>query len=449
MRRVRSTPQDGTIHGDGNWTLPTVLPAGHSPSSYQENSINLHYHDHFPDSSSHELREAMASSIEAHLHDKATLLDDFGHRIPLGQSSSQSEYLSSSPSELDVRWTRGYDKTLSHRKAPLLNCQCLSFVTPANSEQCHRSAEYSPHVDQEYLPWWQYSQSPVSQGISTPGPTSLTDVCSSWPTILQSQPLNEYNPIRNFTIPPEHSEVLLSSRAHPGSFISPTQYHYLEADGWNGYESSGTSLEKSDSFCPFTISTDGAPPEEMVSSVAFSSQYRVGDSDLQGSPLFSRHTSSQAAGGIEHTLDSPSPAPYHLAKPEQSTQGPAQPKELCPKPTKALSAPSPVFKSFDWSSSPCLSDSPEYMSGICSKKNARRNTKDVFLIRSKLSGMSYREIKIKGRFKEAESTLRGRFRTLTKRKEQRVRKPQWQERDVSNLHCDAPPREANELIAQR
>ena len=90
------------------------------------------------------------------------------------------------------------------------------------------------------------------------------------------------------------------------------------------------------------------------------------------------------------------------------------------------------------------------MSGISSKKSARRNTKDVFLIRSKLSGMSYREIKIKGRFKEAESTLRGRFRTLTKRKEQRVRKPQWQERDVSNLHCDrAPPREANELIAQR
>ncbi|PGG99440.1 hypothetical protein AJ79_08514 [Helicocarpus griseus UAMH5409] len=50
--------------------------------------------------------------------------------------------------------------------------------------------------------------------------------------------------------------------------------------------------------------------------------------------------------------------------------------------------------------------------------------------------MSYKEIKEQGNFSEAESTLRGRFRTLTKRKEQRVRKPGWQEKDV-RLLCDA------------
>jgi hypothetical protein len=44
--------------------------------------------------------------------------------------------------------------------------------------------------------------------------------------------------------------------------------------------------------------------------------------------------------------------------------------------------------------------------------------------------MSYKEIKAKGNFKEAVSTLRGRFRTLTKEPEQRVRRPQWSERDV-------------------
>ncbi|MCJ1254672.1 hypothetical protein MMC24_002487 [Lignoscripta atroalba] len=60
----------------------------------------------------------------------------------------------------------------------------------------------------------------------------------------------------------------------------------------------------------------------------------------------------------------------------------------------------------------------------------QRNAKDEFLIRSKLSGMSYKDIKARGNFKEAESTLRGRFRTLTKRKEHRVRKPQWHETDV-------------------
>ena len=79
----------------------------------------------------------------------------------------------------------------------------------------------------------------------------------------------------------------------------------------------------------------------------------------------------------------------------------------------------------------------------CSKSRNRR--RDEFLVRSKLAGMSYKEIRTKGNFTEAESTLRGRFRTLTKRKEQRVRKPQWHETDVSSSHlsltycvCDSP-----------
>jgi hypothetical protein len=60
-----------------------------------------------------------------------------------------------------------------------------------------------------------------------------------------------------------------------------------------------------------------------------------------------------------------------------------------------------------------------------------RNSKDAFLLECKQKGMSYREIKKIGHFEEAESTLRGRFRTLTKRKELRVRKPQWGTKDVS------------------
>jgi hypothetical protein len=61
----------------------------------------------------------------------------------------------------------------------------------------------------------------------------------------------------------------------------------------------------------------------------------------------------------------------------------------------------------------------------------RSDARDAFLIECKRRGMSYKEIKKIGRFEEAESTLRGRFRTLTKRKDQRVRKPKWQPRDVS------------------
>jgi hypothetical protein len=60
-----------------------------------------------------------------------------------------------------------------------------------------------------------------------------------------------------------------------------------------------------------------------------------------------------------------------------------------------------------------------------------RDAKDDFLVRSKLAGMSYKEIRRQGKFSEAESTLRGRFRTLTKHKAARVRKPEWDDNDVS------------------
>lgn len=61
----------------------------------------------------------------------------------------------------------------------------------------------------------------------------------------------------------------------------------------------------------------------------------------------------------------------------------------------------------------------------------KRNAKDDFLVKSKLAGMSYKDIRHLGNFTEAESTLRGRFRTLTKHKTARVRKPEWTENDVS------------------
>ena len=55
-----------------------------------------------------------------------------------------------------------------------------------------------------------------------------------------------------------------------------------------------------------------------------------------------------------------------------------------------------------------------------------------FLVAAKKAGMSYKDIRAKGNFAEAESTLRGRFRTLTKAKNQRVRRPIWNETDVNS-----------------
>ncbi|KAM9877897.1 hypothetical protein VDGL01_08058 [Verticillium dahliae] len=62
-----------------------------------------------------------------------------------------------------------------------------------------------------------------------------------------------------------------------------------------------------------------------------------------------------------------------------------------------------------------------------------RLAKDEFLLRSKREGMTYREIRKAGGFREAESTLRGRYRTLTKKKEERVRRPEWEDQDVQLL----------------
>ncbi|KAL4798264.1 hypothetical protein BDV19DRAFT_386548 [Aspergillus venezuelensis] len=61
------------------------------------------------------------------------------------------------------------------------------------------------------------------------------------------------------------------------------------------------------------------------------------------------------------------------------------------------------------------------------------DAKNALLLDYKRRGLSYKDIKRIGGFKEAESTLRGRYRTLTKSKEQRVRRPQWHENDIRLL----------------
>lgn len=66
----------------------------------------------------------------------------------------------------------------------------------------------------------------------------------------------------------------------------------------------------------------------------------------------------------------------------------------------------------------------------------RREIGDEFLLRAKKNGMSYKEIRQKGNFWEKESTLRGRYRALTKEKDSRVRKPEWTKSDVSVLQCE-------------
>lgn len=69
-------------------------------------------------------------------------------------------------------------------------------------------------------------------------------------------------------------------------------------------------------------------------------------------------------------------------------------------------------------------------SAIMEKLKNVRDSRDAFLIRLRLEGKSYKEIRRLGNFTEAESTLRGRFRTLVKPRKARVRRPEWKDTDV-------------------
>ena len=57
-------------------------------------------------------------------------------------------------------------------------------------------------------------------------------------------------------------------------------------------------------------------------------------------------------------------------------------------------------------------------------------SRDRLLLDLRDRGVPYKDIKRLGRFTEAESTLRGRVRMLTKQKHERVRRPQWTTQDV-------------------
>ncbi|KAF2142026.1 uncharacterized protein K452DRAFT_358501 [Aplosporella prunicola CBS 121167] len=63
----------------------------------------------------------------------------------------------------------------------------------------------------------------------------------------------------------------------------------------------------------------------------------------------------------------------------------------------------------------------------------RKNPKDALLVEWKNAGLSYKQIRERASFTEAESTLRGRYRNLTKARDQRVRKPLWLAEDIRLL----------------
>lgn len=115
-----------------------------------------------------------------------------------------------------------------------------------------------------------------------------------------------------------------------------------------------------------------------------------------------------------------SPSVRKTSKLAAKPRHPAALSALTPNPrTRSQSSPGP---------SPSLYEAGEE---VTEAELADRKAKDEFLIASRQKGMTYKQIRQEGGYTEAESTLRGRYRALTKSREERVRKPEWSEMDVS------------------
>lgn len=69
------------------------------------------------------------------------------------------------------------------------------------------------------------------------------------------------------------------------------------------------------------------------------------------------------------------------------------------------------------------------------RETALRERRDQYLLDRREEGYTYKDIKVMGNFSEAESTLRGRVRVLTKDRSERVRRPVWTESDVGGPPC--------------
>ncbi|RWA12760.1 hypothetical protein EKO27_g2307, partial [Xylaria grammica] len=254
-------------------------------------------------------------------------------------------------------------------------------------------------------------------------------------------------------------------------FAEPFEYTHTSPTTLNiSFSSSAGSSIASERMASMTL--ESGPLQGRTPPMSFQSNYHATSLDIQGanwagncpatiSPKMLRinpsptptSSSESIQTGIVTTGGDSDLGPFAWDQHEARNALPAKRsnhkarKELPTKPTKSRRAPSSSSSSpheLMTSKEPAparptpkghppveVDDSVEAVTS--SSADAERDAKNRFLVESKLAGMTYREIRRQGGFTEAESTLRGRFRTLTKNKEQRVRKPEWQDKDIRLL----------------
>lgn len=123
-------------------------------------------------------------------------------------------------------------------------------------------------------------------------------------------------------------------------------------------------------------------------------------------PLGSKYSSPEFSTASSHTM--------HPPRKESSTGS-------APRRMRKAGMPAPP---------PPTNNAPPPTTTIGAADSAQYEENDALLVQYRRMGISYKTIKTRLNLDEAESTLRGRYRTLTKPKNERLRKPVWSEDDV-------------------
>lgn len=235
--------------------------------------------------------------------------------------------------------------------------------------------------------------------------------------------------------------------------VDPAQYETVHRDDWNLARICAED-EEEELASPSTVESPGArtpgfndldcaaPRQDCMPTNSLATSFGSNMSDMftgYRNDLF-------GVGGHATSIHGPQAQPRYVSAPDYSGLGisglPSVPTTLGAihsNPAPAV-APAEIFRHPSIMSASSFADShrgsfssdgdlPSRSEGV--SESTKRSQKDQQLVELRNQGKSYKQIKSLTGWSEAESTLRGRMRVLTKPKQDRVRKPEWEVRDVS------------------
>ncbi|KAL6867017.1 hypothetical protein J3F83DRAFT_766070 [Trichoderma novae-zelandiae] len=232
-------------------------------------------------------------------------------------------------------------------------------------------------------------------------------------------------------IPPEFSASFDAQHHHQDEAVEPPRFYYdppsVESSDFSGFNfntlpyrpaqqpiTNDTWMPAHQDSTPFA----SAAPETIKTELDVHEATGIAITLTQPTEVMTTTPQTRASSMLEPT------AVGSLAPPSRTSHAhPRPPRRLLP----AVSSRRPVHRQPEVRArrSPAIQMSPQAA--------AERAAKDRFLVQSRREGISYKDIKRLGNFTEAESTLRGRHRTLTKAKKDRQRDPKWTDLDIHLL----------------